>query len=148
MHVAHALNTKSIIIYGGRETPENSGYEKKNINLINPIECSPCWIHTTEGEICPYNNKCLKEITPETVLAKVKISFACKFMNNNLIALILDSIPTDILGGSKLKEQLTRIMDCSGCKWTKLQKWNENVCRFRKSFGKVFVAGLLPETNS
>lgn len=71
MHVAHALNTKSIIIYGGRETPENSGYEK-NINIINPIECSPCWMHTTEGEICPYNNKCLKEITPETVLSTVK----------------------------------------------------------------------------
>ena len=71
MHVSQALNTKSIIIYGGRETPENSGYEK-NINIINPIECSPCWIHTTEGEICPYNNKCLKEITTETVIAKVK----------------------------------------------------------------------------
>ena len=71
MHVSHALNTKSIIIYGGRETPKNSGYEK-NINIINPIECSPCWIHTTEGEICPYNNKCLKEIAPETVLSKVK----------------------------------------------------------------------------
>jgi FkbM family methyltransferase len=35
--------------------------------------------------------------------------------------LILDLIPTDIIGGSKLKEKLSRIMDCSGCKWTKLQ---------------------------
>jgi FkbM family methyltransferase len=42
-------------------------------------------------------------------------------MTNNLLAHILDSIPTDIIGGSKLKEKLTTIMDCSGCKWTKLQ---------------------------
>jgi FkbM family methyltransferase len=42
-------------------------------------------------------------------------------MTNSLIANILDSIPTDIIGGSKLKEKLTTIMDCSGCKWTKLQ---------------------------
>jgi FkbM family methyltransferase len=42
-------------------------------------------------------------------------------MTKSLIANILDSIPTDIIGGSKLKEKLTTIMDCSGCKWTKLQ---------------------------
>ena len=75
MHVAHALNTKSIIIYGGRETPQNSGYEE-NINLTNPIECSPCWIHTTEGDICPYDNKCMKEISPATVLEEIR-KFIC-----------------------------------------------------------------------
>ena len=54
MHAAAAVAVKSVIIYGGRETPKNSGYEN-NINLYEKIECSPCWIHEEDGELCNNN---------------------------------------------------------------------------------------------
>ena len=34
MHAASAVGVRSVIIYGGRETPQNSGYDN-NINLVS-----------------------------------------------------------------------------------------------------------------
>jgi ADP-heptose:LPS heptosyltransferase len=62
MHGANGLNVRSIIVYGGRETPKNSGYEN-NVNLYTPMECSPCWIHSTKGECCPNALECMRKIT-------------------------------------------------------------------------------------
>ena len=62
MHAANGLNIPSVIIYGGRETPYNSGY-KQNKNIYIKTECSPCFI---KGK-CPFNRKCMKAITPEVV---------------------------------------------------------------------------------
>jgi hypothetical protein len=57
MHLARAVDCRSVIVYGGRETPAQSGYPC-NENLYSPVPCSPCWRLNT----CPYERKCLHQI--------------------------------------------------------------------------------------
>ena len=59
-----------MIIYGGRETPQNSGYDN-NINLFERIDCGPCWIHEEDGEVCQNNLECLARIKVDTVLESI-----------------------------------------------------------------------------
>jgi len=70
MHAAAAVGVKSVIIYGGRETPNNSGY-KQNKNLYEKMSCGPCWIHQEDGEFCIKKNECMKNITPNLVYTNV-----------------------------------------------------------------------------
>jgi hypothetical protein len=57
MHLARAVDCRSVIVYGGRETPAQSGYPC-NENLYSPVHCSPCWRLNT----CPYERECLRQI--------------------------------------------------------------------------------------
>jgi ADP-heptose:LPS heptosyltransferase len=68
MHAASGLDVPAVIIYGGRETPANSGYTT-NENLYAAVECSPCWLHSSLGERCPHAMKCMHAISPTQVLA-------------------------------------------------------------------------------
>ena len=70
MHAASAVGVRSVIIYGGRETPQNSGYDN-NINLYQKIDCGPCWIHEEDGEVCQNNLECLARIKVDTVLESI-----------------------------------------------------------------------------
>ena len=70
MHAATSVDVKSVIIYGGRETPKNSGYNN-NINLYQKIDCGPCWIHEEDGEVCQNNLECLARIKVDTVLESI-----------------------------------------------------------------------------
>jgi ADP-heptose:LPS heptosyltransferase len=70
MHAASAVGIRSVIIYGGRETPQNSGYDN-NINLYQKIDCGPCWIHEEDGEVCENNLECLTRIKVDTVLESI-----------------------------------------------------------------------------
>jgi hypothetical protein len=67
MHAAAAVETPSVIVYGGFESPIQSGY-KWNHNLFTDLECSPCWLPST----CPYDRKCMQEITSDQVVAAIK----------------------------------------------------------------------------
>ena len=71
MHAANGLDVPAVIIYGGRETPANSGYAE-NENLYAAIECSPCWIHDSRGQICPRQIECMGRITPRDIMAAVE----------------------------------------------------------------------------
>ena len=42
MHLARAVECPSVILYGGRERPEQSGYSC-NFNIFSDIECAPSW---------------------------------------------------------------------------------------------------------
>ena len=62
MHLANAVGTRSVIIFGGREDPKLTGYPD-NINLFDAgIECSPCW----KVEEC-LHKKCMQNITTDMV---------------------------------------------------------------------------------
>ena len=63
MHLARAVDCRSVIIYGGRETPDKTGYAA-NQNLIGPTSCSPCW----EENRCDYDRECMKMISAEAVV--------------------------------------------------------------------------------
>lgn len=66
MHAARAVDTKSVIVYGGREHPSQSGYAD-NINIYRSPTCSPCW----KWYECDYDRKCMKEIGSGEVLEQV-----------------------------------------------------------------------------
>lgn len=66
MHLARAVNTRSVIIYGGREKAWQSGYPC-NENIETNPNCSPCW----QNNHCDYDRKCLKEITVQDVMAAI-----------------------------------------------------------------------------
>lgn len=63
MHLAAAVGTRSVIVYGGREHPTESGYPE-NRNLFTELPCSPCWLWNT----CPYEHECMRRITADEVI--------------------------------------------------------------------------------
>lgn len=67
MHLSSSVNCKSIIIYGGRESPDQTGY-KKNINLYAQTDCAPCW----SWNRCANDKECMRIITPKDVLNAVE----------------------------------------------------------------------------
>ena len=66
MHLARAVDCPSVIIYGGREKPEQSGYSCFN-NIYSAVECSPCWLHNK----CDYDKKCMKMISADMVETEI-----------------------------------------------------------------------------
>jgi len=63
MHLARAVDCRSTIVYGGRETPDKTGYIA-NKNLVGPTPCSPCW----EENKCDFDRQCMKMISVEAVV--------------------------------------------------------------------------------
>ena len=66
MHLARAVETRSVIIYGGREKAWQSGYPC-NENIETHPECSPCW----QNNCCDFNRKCLDLIKAEDVITAI-----------------------------------------------------------------------------
>jgi ADP-heptose:LPS heptosyltransferase len=64
MHLARAVDCRSVIIYGGREKPAITGYVA-NKNLYQQVRCAPCWLRNA----CEFNHKCMDMITVEQVIA-------------------------------------------------------------------------------
>jgi hypothetical protein len=67
MHLARAVDCRSVVVFGGREHPGQSGYSC-NENLFSPVPCAPCWIWNS----CPYDRMCMQQISASDVLAAVK----------------------------------------------------------------------------
>jgi ADP-heptose:LPS heptosyltransferase len=64
MHLARAVECRSVILYGGREKPAISGYVA-NKNLYTQVRCAPCWLRNA----CEYNRKCMDMISVDQVIA-------------------------------------------------------------------------------
>lgn len=67
MHLARAIECRSVIVYGGRERPDQSGY-RCNENLYTAMPCAPCWVRNG----CPYDRECMRRINAEEVIAAVE----------------------------------------------------------------------------
>jgi hypothetical protein len=64
MHLARAVECRSVIVYGGRENPSQSGYSaNENLHWNGP--CAPCWLRND----CDFDRRCMSEILPEHVIA-------------------------------------------------------------------------------
>jgi len=63
MHLARAVGTPSVIVFGGREHPSQSGYTM-NRNIFTELPCSPCWYWNH----CPYEHECMRRITARDVI--------------------------------------------------------------------------------
>lgn len=66
MHLARAVDCRSVIIYGGREHSWQSGYNC-NENLDSMVECAPCW----KWNDCDFERKCMTMISVEQVMMAV-----------------------------------------------------------------------------
>jgi len=65
MHLATAVNTPCIALYGGAEDPLVSGYPC-NINITTDLPCSPCWLEK------PCDKPICKDmLTPELIMQKL-----------------------------------------------------------------------------
>jgi hypothetical protein len=67
MHMARAVECRSVIIYGGRVLPSQTGYSA-NANLQWHGPCVPCW----QYDACDFDRICLREISPESVVTAVR----------------------------------------------------------------------------
>jgi len=67
MHLARAVECRSVIVFGGREAPWQSGYTA-NENLTSDIECAPCW----QRSRCDHDRRCMTEILPRDVVQAVE----------------------------------------------------------------------------
>lgn len=66
MHLARAVETRSVIVYGGRLLPTEIGYPcNEGISGLPP--CAPCW----QDNRCDFNHVCMDMIQPEAVTAAV-----------------------------------------------------------------------------
>ena len=64
MHLARAVECRSVIIYGGRIKPSQIGYVA-NKNLYSQVRCAPCWLRNP----CDYDRKCMDMITVDQVVS-------------------------------------------------------------------------------
>ena len=64
MHLARAVDCRSVIVYGGREKPSQTGYVA-NKNLYTQVLCAPCWLRNP----CDFDRKCMSMITVDQVIA-------------------------------------------------------------------------------
>lgn len=71
MHLARAVDCRSVIIYGGREHPNQSGYSC-NSNIYQKEECSPCWQHNR----CDFDKKCMDKISVKMVINEMENQFS------------------------------------------------------------------------
>ncbi len=67
MHLARAVDCRSVIVFGGREKPWQSGYIA-NRNLTGETACSPCWLRSR----CAFDHECMKLITADAVLSATR----------------------------------------------------------------------------
>ncbi len=58
MHLARAVDCRSVILYGGREHPYQTGYVA-NENLYTPLPCAPCW----KMNSCDFDRECMRRIS-------------------------------------------------------------------------------------
>ncbi len=71
MHLARAVDTRGVIVYGGKELPHQSGYSA-NENIVTRLACSPCW----QENVCDFDRECMKRITPAMVVEGVERQLA------------------------------------------------------------------------
>jgi hypothetical protein len=70
-HLARSVDCPAVIVYGGREAPEQCGYSG-NENVAQRPACSPCWLYGR----CEHNVKCMEEISTGQVIAAVERQLA------------------------------------------------------------------------
>ena len=67
VHVAAAYGVPVLSVIGGYENPENTAY-LNHTPLHRAPACSPCWLPTP----CPFDRKCLRDITVAEVLTTAR----------------------------------------------------------------------------
>lgn len=72
MHMAAALGVPTVAIFGASDPVRNGPYGEGHLVLYQDLECRPCWRTRCESP------RCLKELGPEGVIARVEEYLAGK----------------------------------------------------------------------
>ena len=67
MHLARAVECPSVIVFGGREAPWQSGYVC-NFNVYSEVPCAPCWRSNT----CDFDRRCMRNISADDVVSAIR----------------------------------------------------------------------------
>jgi ADP-heptose:LPS heptosyltransferase len=90
MHLARAVETRAVIVYGGREDSMVSGY-RANENIVGHTPCSPCWQRTR----CDYGHECMRIIGVDEVVAAVR-----RQLDREGISLEVEKVALDVAQGA------------------------------------------------
>lgn len=72
MHLAEAVRTPAVVIYGGREHPAIDGYPDQVHLSSGPLPCRGRWgCHLAPDTECPQGMKCMDGLTPHLVAREV-----------------------------------------------------------------------------
>jgi ADP-heptose:LPS heptosyltransferase len=71
MHLARAVDCRSVIVFGGRTAPWQTGYSC-NINLHTAPACSPCWLWNT----CDHDRVCMRDIPASAVVEVIEAAMS------------------------------------------------------------------------
>jgi ADP-heptose:LPS heptosyltransferase len=72
MHIAAAVGTPTVALFGP-ESPHFYGPLRNASIIYKQISCSPCLnVYTAKLHLCPFNARCMREITVEDVLASLR----------------------------------------------------------------------------
>jgi heptosyltransferase-2 len=63
MHLANALHTPVVALFGPTDPHRTRPYQKPSVVLKKEVPCWPCYYRT-----CPYDHQCMTQIKPEEVL--------------------------------------------------------------------------------
>jgi hypothetical protein len=77
MHLAAAVNTPSVIVYGGFTDPSMNGYPH-TVALVEHPDCAPCY----PAFDCPYGRQCMRSISVERVTAAVRELYETRIGHN------------------------------------------------------------------
>lgn len=77
MHIAFALNTKTLALFGPC-SPNQYGHNQNTFIVYKNLYCSPC-VHEFDLPPCKGNNQCMKQIKPDDVLNLIIQIFSNKF---------------------------------------------------------------------
>ena len=97
MHVARAVECPSVIVFGGREAPWQSGYIC-NANLYSAVPCAPCWRSNT----CEFDRQCMRDISVDDVVSAILEMM--EKPRNPLAVQIVDITPDRRFAASSLSE--------------------------------------------
>lgn len=67
MHLARAVECPAVIVYGGRETPELTGYPC-NLNLTRRPSCAPCW----QRSLCVHARICMDDLPASAAISALE----------------------------------------------------------------------------
>jgi len=70
MHIAGALGTKSVVLFGSIPPGSRINYYPSHKAITSGAACAPCWYSK-----CPYDIKCMKNIEVQSVAAEIRRAY-------------------------------------------------------------------------
>lgn len=93
MHIAFALNVKTVSLFGPC-SPQQYGGLENTITIYKNVYCSPC-VHEFIMPPCKGDNQCMKKITVDEVFNAVKVSLERSTTHSTLNYSAIDYINAD-----------------------------------------------------